>query len=235
MLGVLIESKARRQRRTGGAALSIAAHVAIIGAVTAASAHGAGGPPEPVKVEIVKITPPAPTPRAEPRHVAVPPAARASSFAAPVVPRISVPTSIPTTLPTIEPSHGPPLDSIIIGGPASSGRPGRPGLIDGTDNVSPNEELSGAELMMRVLTLAKPRYPEMLRQSGIEGRVLVRFTVDTLGRVDMRSIQVMQTTHDLFTNAVRDALQRFRFKPTEVRGRRVPALAEMPFEFSIGK
>jgi TonB family protein len=57
--------------------------------------------------------------------------------------------------------------------------------------------------------------------------------VDTSGLVDPVSIRVVTSTHELFTRAVRDALSEFRFKPAEVGGRRVPALAEMPFEFRI--
>ena len=34
MLGVLLESRARRQRRAGGAALSVALHLAIIAFIT---------------------------------------------------------------------------------------------------------------------------------------------------------------------------------------------------------
>jgi TonB family protein len=65
--------------------------------------------------------------------------------------------------------------------------------------------------------------------------VLVRFVVDTVGRIDMTSVQVLQSTHDLFTRAVRDALESFRFRPAEARGHRVRAMAEMPFEFQIRK
>ena len=86
---------------------------------------------------------------------------------------------------------------------------------------------------MHIVSSAKPRYPETLRQNRIDGRVLVQFTVDTTGRVDMPSIRVMQSTHDLFTQAVRSALASFRFRPAEVNGKRVAALAEMPFEFQI--
>jgi protein TonB len=88
---------------------------------------------------------------------------------------------------------------------------------------------------MRIVTSATPRYPESLRQAGLDGRVLVRFIVDTIGKVDMNSVQVLESTHDLFARAVRDALGRFRFKPAEVRGRRIPAMAEMPFEFQMRK
>ena len=59
MFGTLLESRARRHRRTGGAALSIAAHVAIIGVTTAATMHGTAAPRTAVKPEFVvfKATP----------------------------------------------------------------------------------------------------------------------------------------------------------------------------------
>ena len=34
---------------------------------------------------------------------------------------------------------------------------------------------------MNIISSAKPRYPEVLRQSGVGGRVLVQFTVDSDG------------------------------------------------------
>jgi TonB family protein len=234
MLGVLLESQARRQRRTGGAALSVAAHMAIIGAVTAATAHGKGGPPEPIKVEIVKLTPPPVAHPVEQRRTAAAPDSPHSAFRATVpVLIVAVPTIVPTTLPAIELSRGTPIDSIVIGGSGGGNRSGRPSLVDGVDDAPTGGAWTGTELMMRIINSAKPRYPEMLRQTGIDGRVLVRFTVDTLGRVDMNTVQILQSTHDLFSRAVRDALTGFRFKPTEVHGKRVPALAEMPFEFAI--
>jgi len=45
----------------------------------------------------------------------------------------------------------------------------------------------------------------------------------------------VSSTHDLFSRAVLEALDGFRFKPAEVGTRRVAALAEMPFEFRITK
>jgi protein TonB len=105
-------------------------------------------------------------------------------------------------------------------------------VIDG-EGTAGTTEWRGKELLMRIERAAKPRYPEALRQSGIEGRVVVQFTVDTAGRVEPSSIRILNSTHDLFTRAVRDALVQFRFAPAAVGDRRVPALAEMPFEFQI--
>jgi periplasmic protein TonB len=48
-------------------------------------------------------------------------------------------------------------------------------------------------------------------------------------------VAILSSTHELFSRAVRDALPGFRFRPAEMGGHRVRALAEMPFEFQITK
>jgi TonB family protein len=65
--------------------------------------------------------------------------------------------------------------------------------------------------------------------------VVIRFVVDTAGKIDLNSVQVLQSTHDLFTRSVRDILGNFRFRPAESKGVHVRAMAEMPFEFQIRK
>jgi TonB family protein len=78
-----------------------------------------------------------------------------------------------------------------------------------------------------------PRYPDLLRAAKIEGEVLAQFVVDTLGQPDMRSFKVLKSTHDLFTEAVRNSLPNMRFYPAEVGGRKVKQLLQMPFEFNL--
>ncbi|HKG90391.1 MAG TPA: TonB family protein, partial [Gemmatimonadaceae bacterium] len=78
-----------------------------------------------------------------------------------------------------------------------------------------------------------PRYPEMLRQASIGGTVLAQFVVDTLGRVDLRSIRVLRSDHELFSDAVRLNLPRMRFLPAQVGDRKVPQLVQMPFTFAV--
>jgi TonB family protein len=58
-----------------------------------------------------------------------------------------------------------------------------------------------------------PRFPDDLRSHWTEGEVAVRFRVDERGRIDMSSVKVLQSDHDLFTAAVRNVLPRFRFEP----------------------
>ncbi|HEU4719772.1 MAG TPA: TonB family protein [Gemmatimonadaceae bacterium] len=58
-----------------------------------------------------------------------------------------------------------------------------------------------------------PHFPDELRAQRLEGEVVVQFRVNEQGRVDASSMRVMQSGHELFTAAVRNALPKFRFEP----------------------
>jgi protein TonB len=218
-------------------ALSVVAHLTIIGAATAATTHGPPRPREPLVPVYVTFSAPKPEPKPQQSTSRAAPAAHVAtkSFVAPdVLPRIDGPVSVPTSLPEIKPAAGMSLDSLLIGRSSPGSSTGKPGLgLLGVDEQPGSGEWRGNELLMRIVSSAKPRYPEALRQTGIGGRVLVRFMVDTTGRVDAGSVRILESTHELFTHSVRESLSAFRFKPAEVGGRHVPALAEMPFEFAI--
>ena len=232
MFGTLLESRAKRRRRIGGAAVSVAAHLTIIGAVTATTVHGRIAKMERPQSVVVRFSHPAPPPPKpvveQTRHTTI---AGPTSFSTITIHHIEAPRTIPVTLPPIDSSFGAGSDSIEIGHGTSSSPLAR-SIIDDADRNATNE-WSGTELQTRILSSAKPRYPESLRQAAIDGRVLVRFAIDTTGRVDMNSVTVLSSTHELFSRAVRDALPGFRFRPAETGGHRVRALAEMPFEFQI--
>ncbi len=82
----------------------------------------------------------------------------------------------------------------------------------------------------------EPRFPDALLRSGHrEGQVVVRFLVNDLGRVDVASMIVEQSDHELFTSAVRDILPRFRFEPARTRtpdSKPVAAWVSVPFRFT---
>jgi TonB family protein len=82
---------------------------------------------------------------------------------------------------------------------------------------------------------AAPRYPDMLRSANIEGEVLAQFVVDTTGHVDMSSLKVLKTTHDLFTNSVKQSLPTIKFSPALVGGRKVKQLVQMTFPFTLSQ
>ena len=77
----------------------------------------------------------------------------------------------------------------------------------------------------------QPRYPDMLRSANVEGEVLVQFVVDTTGRVEMSQFKVLKSSHDLFTNSVKQQLSAARYYPAEIGGRKVKQLVQQPFNF----
>jgi TonB family protein len=79
----------------------------------------------------------------------------------------------------------------------------------------------------------RPDYPSQLRAAMVEGDVVVRFVVDTLGRVEPSSIVIVRATHPLFGDAVRRWLSRTRYAPAEVSGRRVRQLVQQPVGFTL--
>jgi protein TonB len=208
--------------------------MAVIGGAVIAPAHRKTPPLERTPAVIVHFARPQPL-SAAPRRVVTSSASNSKTVVAPLpVPVIALPAVPPVSLPVIEASHGSPVDQVLFGS-AASGTSGRARGLDDGAGAGADTELRGTELVMRIVAAAKPNYPNALRQAGIGGHVLIRFTVDTAGRVDMASVQVIESTHPLFTAAVRMVLPTYRFKPSESGGRRVASTAEMPFEFSIAR
>ncbi len=236
MFGTLIESEFRPQRRVGGTVLSVAIHTGIIAAAILAGASVAPARPTPPPVVHVTFVPraiPPHTPRAPRRAMPL----EGPVFPAPAIPRwrVQLPDPSVAIIPSIDVAHSTP---ITVFDRASSG--GLQSVIgdplggDGTGDAT-EPTWTGNELLMHIARRVTPRYPESLRSAGIDGRVLVRFTVDTTGRIDPRSIEVLESTNELFTQAVRAALPGFRFTPSMWRGSRVRAAAEMPFQFVLNR
>jgi len=80
---------------------------------------------------------------------------------------------------------------------------------------------------------AAPSYPALLEAQGIEGMAIVRFVVDSTGRADLDSFQLMETNHPLFGAAVRAALPGMKFVPARIGTKKVRQLVELPFAFRI--
>ena len=60
--------------------------------------------------------------------------------------------------------------------------------------------------------------------AGPDGRaeVSIKVVVDTLGKADMRTFQVVKSTHPSLTNSVRGAVAKWKFSPAVVHGCKVP-------------
>lgn len=82
---------------------------------------------------------------------------------------------------------------------------------------------------------AAPVYPPALQKLGVEGSVMVRYVVDSLGRADLSTLQIIRSSRIEFAIAVREALPNMRFTPARMGAKAVPQLVEQPFNFRIQK
>lgn len=82
---------------------------------------------------------------------------------------------------------------------------------------------------------AAPVYPAVLQKLGIEGSVMVRYVVDTMGMADLSTLTIVRSTRIEFAIAVREALPHMRFSPARMGAKAVPQLVEQPFNFRIQK
>jgi protein TonB len=234
MFRTLLESRAIRQRHTGGSIVSVLFHSAIITAGVIATTRdlvtSIPEPPAPRVIPYVRTVDPHPAPARR-----TPSLSTASLVSIPSVPRLDIPTIVPVGIPPVDLTGTPtPIDF-------SPGPVGKSGLLCEQDcaqsapmDASGNQLWNARELMMRLLEEpVPPHYPESLRRAGVEGEVVVKFVVDTTGRVDMRSIEILKSTHGAFSTAVRETISRLRFAPATSGERKIPALAVMPFHFTL--
>jgi TonB family protein len=78
-----------------------------------------------------------------------------------------------------------------------------------------------------------PRYPEMLRQAGIEGTVRLEFVITTDGRVDSATIKVLQATNRAFEGPAKHVIAGSMYTPGEVGGEPVRTLVTQQIGFSL--
>jgi TonB family protein len=136
----------------------------------------------------------------------------------------------------------PPGDGLRVRGPASRNRPwGERSGAHGETPFGPPPRLSDTafsvlevdEMVERWEGSAAPIYPPDLIATGTPGEVEVTYVVDTIGRVDTTTIQVMRSNDPRFTESVRHALGDARFRPAKRAGKVVRQLVQQRFRFQI--
>ena len=80
---------------------------------------------------------------------------------------------------------------------------------------------------------AGPRYPTAMREMLVRGSVSVAFIVDSNGQPVVSSLQVVVSTDEAFTQAVREGLPKMRFTAAEVNGRQVGQVMQLTFGFGF--
>jgi TonB family protein len=107
-----------------------------------------------------------------------------------------------------------------------------------SNETGPNQGQAYFEFQVEKPVLARPgnphaQFPDEMRARGRGGEVIVQYVVDTLGRVDANSIEVVKSTDNAFTRSVKSVLPEMRFFPAETAGHRVRQMVQQSFRFAL--
>ena len=139
---------------------------------------------------------------------------------------VVAPTDIPTNIPPINlQEHFDPKDYTGTGVEGGIGT----GLVP-SDQVFME---SVVEERPEVLSGPALAYPDLLRQAGVQGRVLVQAIIDTSGRAEPPSVKVIQSANPGFDQPAKNYVLRALFRPARVHGRAVRVLVNLPIDFKI--
>ncbi len=227
----LAASNPRRERlaKVSRWAFSAGVHgVLLAGAVVATQrgvSEATAAPSDTMQVFLFPENRPAPNP---------PPPALAV-IAPPPLPKgfqtIAAPIDVPVDIPAVDPTDR--IDPRDFTGIGVEG-----GVWDGWEVTSDGDGdepvLAGvADEPPEVISSPKLKFPEMLRAAGIQGFVVVGFVVDTTGRAEPASINIVAATNAGFEASAKEVVRKSRFRPARLRGRLVRCLATLRVEFSL--
>src|SRR6267154_922582 len=77
------------------------------------------------------------------------------------------------------------------------------------------------------------RYPEQLRQAGIEGRVVIRLIVDATGRIEPTVVKIITTANPGFNEPAKRMILGARYRPGEVHGHAMRVVLDQPIDFKL--
>lgn len=223
MFDNLIESKRRknRKRAVGLNLVSLTVHTVLIGAAVYATLN-AGQTDHSVKVDTAMVF-------IEQQQQQKPPEQQPVQLDVPLkgFQTVVAPDVIPTNLPPVNlQEHFDPKDY--------SGTGVEGGLATG---IVP----TGNEVFMEAIVEEKPSvlsgpiavFPELLKQAGIQGRVVVQAVIDTLGRAEPGTVKVLQSPNPGFDQSAKSYVVKALFRPARVHGRAVRVLINIPIDYKI--
>ena len=140
----------------------------------------------------------------------------------PLIPTFNDPAIAVPEIPVIDPSlpGTPSVDprTLIPGAPPTTGYDTNRTYLGSASTIYQESEIDEPPVL---LSSAAPRYPRVLAEAGIDGRVTLSFVIDTDGRVVAGSARAEQATHPAFVPAAEEAVYASRFRPAHRRGEAV--------------
>jgi TonB family protein len=84
-----------------------------------------------------------------------------------------------------------------------------------------------------LLSAPPPVYPALLKQAGIQGRVILPAVIDTTGRVEPASVRILKSPHPGFDQPTKDWVLKALFRPGRLQGRGVRVFIHLLVDYSI--
>ena len=137
--------------------------------------------------------------------------------------------------PFVPPGNAPPLTVRVHFGEDDTGRQTRfvkrafCWAVQRPDSPRPSFPL---ELAPTSTSMASNEGTTGVGRTFMQGDVEARFLVDTSGRVDPASLQILSSSHEAFTREVRRVVPLLRYFPAELGGRAAAQMVDQRFEFS---
>jgi len=218
----LIETDRRspKARVLAGGLIALAIHAVVIaGLVHAAGGAGIGHSAMQVDTSMVFLD----APRSQPPAVEPP--------ALPAAPRgfqtVAIPAVVPAELPKVDlQEHFDPKDFTgkgVEGGRADGA------LADGSTVYTE----AAVDELPQLVAAEPPPYPPLLKEAGIQGRVVVQAIVDTTGHAEPGSIRIVRSPSVGFERPVMEWVRRALFRPAKRDGRYVRVIVNLPVDYSI--
>lgn len=87
----------------------------------------------------------------------------------------------------------------------------------------------------RPIRVVPPRYPFEAQQKGIEGRVTLRFVVDSNGLAQEAEVVKIEPEDigDIFNESALAVVKRYKFRPAMKGGKPVDCIVKLPIKFSV--
>jgi periplasmic protein TonB len=242
MFDVLIASAAHREVRAGSVTTSMITHALLIMLAVTITRAALENPPVPSVDPAILLFVPKPPPPPEPEVKVEPPAI--TPLVAEPAPKgfqtVVAPRDIPDVIPPVDLTQRPLDPRDFTGRGVEGGVAG--GVVGGTGTASPDgaSDLGAIyEATTRddrfeqaaVVFQPVPRYPTALAAAGIEGKVAMEFIIDTAGKVEGGSIRVLESSHQTFEAAAREAMKAAVFRPARLSNHPVRQLTRQSIRF----